>query len=162
MMYTDAMTDRRPLANAARTIPLQDRIIPEPNSGCHLWEGAVTTAGYGLVGRNGKLIYVYRLVWEKTNGPIPAGLHVLHRCDVPCCVNVEHLFLGTHYDNMRDMAAKGRANGGGAFNSAKLVCKRGHPFDEANTRWDNGKRQCRQCDLIRWRAAYWRGKRDEQ
>ena len=84
----------------------QDRVIPEPNSGCWLWEGAQTTGGYGLVGRNGKLVYVHRLAWETTHGPIPKGLDVCHRCDVPACVNVGHLFLGTARDNALDMVTK--------------------------------------------------------
>lgn len=133
-----------------------DRVIPEPNSGCLLWEGACSTAGYGVIGRDSKLFLLHRVVWEETNGPIPNGMHVCHRCDVPGCVNIDHLFLGTPRDNALDMVAKGRARGGGYFNTAKLQCKREHPFDEANTRMVNGKRQCRQCDLIRWRASYWR------
>lgn len=43
-------------------------------------------------------------------GPIPQGKHVLHRCDNPACINPEHLFIGTHRDNMRDKETKGRAN----------------------------------------------------
>jgi hypothetical protein len=49
-----------------------------------------------------------RVAWVLTNGEIPAGAWVLHSCDNPACVKPEHLFLGDHRDNMRDMAAKGR------------------------------------------------------
>lgn len=63
--------------------------------------------GYGAFGRNQ---VAHRVAWELTNGVIPDGMLVLHRCDNPPCVNPAHLFLGSQYDNIHDCFAKGRAN----------------------------------------------------
>ena len=80
---------------------------------CWPWTAYRSPHGYGRIGRGGKrgrIETASRLAWELRNGPIPDGLHVLHRCDNPACCNPAHLFLGTHGDNVRDMYAKGRAN----------------------------------------------------
>jgi hypothetical protein len=79
---------------------------PHPG-GCWLWT-ADKTAGYGRFWFNGRLARANRVAWELTHGPIPDGQWVLHRCDTPACVNPDHLFLGTHNDNVADMVAKGR------------------------------------------------------
>lgn len=76
-------------------------------SGCWLWQRSIRD-GYGRTEADGRKIGAHRRSWELHRGPIPAGLFVLHKCDVPHCVNPDHLFLGTHLDNMADMVAKER------------------------------------------------------
>ena len=85
----------------------------EMGPGCWRWTAALAPTGYGMIGRGPRqgTAYAHRLCWELTVGPIPAGLYVLHRCDNRWCVNPDHLFLGTHRDNIDDMVAKGRAPG---------------------------------------------------
>lgn len=131
----------------SKAIPWQERVIPEPNSGCLLWEGAASRHGYGHIRRGGRDVVLTRYVWEETHGAIPDGLHVLHRCDVPACVNVEHLFLGTRFDNMQDIVAKGRHTSNRAgFLRNKTHCKNGHPYIEANIGVTAaGHRFCRAC-----------------
>ena len=71
--------------------------------------------GYGRVRspRNWRsLVGPHRAAWEMANGAVPDGLSVLHHCDNPLCVRADHLFLGTHRDNMADMVAKGRSTKG--------------------------------------------------
>lgn len=87
--------------------------------GCWEWTGSLRGRRYGWVKFEGRAWLVHRLAWTLTNGPIPTGLLVCHRCDNPKCCNPGHLFLGTHRDNMRDMTEKGRRLG--LKNAAKLT-----------------------------------------
>lgn len=92
---------------------LRDRFYshtqPEPNTGCLLWTGCYSNMGYGkFSAKTSRPKPAHRTAWEIEKGPIPAGMCVLHRCDTPACVNVDHLFVGTQVDNIRDMVAKGR------------------------------------------------------
>ncbi len=127
-----------------------DNTIPEPNSGCLFWIGGTPTPkGYGQLKYKGRTIGAHRLAWILCNGDIPDGMHVCHHCDVPCCVNVDHLFLGTNKDNMEDRGNKGRTKNIGIQNRIKTHCIRGHLFDEYNTYIrPNGTRKCRACGAL--------------
>jgi hypothetical protein len=93
---------------------INGRIVEITPSGCHIWTGGLNGAGYGVTRFEGrKHVRVHRLAWELANGAaVPSGMVIMHRCDVPCCVNPDHLEAGTQAENMRDMGRKGRARGG--------------------------------------------------
>lgn len=96
---------------------------------CWLWEKALSKSGYGQIRSNGKTVYVHRLVYEMSNGPISDGMSICHRCDHPACFKPSHLFVGTHADNMRDCQEKkrhvfGERNGNAKLNRDKVIAIR--------------------------------------
>lgn len=97
------------------------KIMPEPNTGCWLWSGAPYGEGYGSFMHKGVIMRAHRFSYLIHKGEIPDGLHVLHTCDVRCCVNPDHLFLGTNIDNINDKIKKGRQANGASINNSKLV-----------------------------------------
>lgn len=78
-----------------------------PFSGCWIFMGTLDKGGYGKYGHES---HAHRYVYRKMKGPIPPRMLVCHTCDVRCCVNPDHLFLGDYQANMDDMWAKGRQN----------------------------------------------------
>ena len=89
----------------------EEKFIPEALSGCWLWSAAQHQFGYGHFLYNKKVHVAHRVSYELYVGKIPDGMCVLHRCDVPECVNPAHLFLGTTQDNIKDKCKKGRQRG---------------------------------------------------
>ena len=94
-------------ANPAALVALLARGRPGAN-GCRLWPGRPTRNGYGRAGYLGRVYYVHRLAYALANGPVPAGLSLLHSCDMPPCFLPEHVNPGTQADNNRDRERKGR------------------------------------------------------
>jgi HNH endonuclease len=92
-----------------------DRIISEQHwdfwdnvrktDNCWIWAGHIDSEGYGECS-HGKS--AHRVAYKLATGQDPGESFVLHKCDTPACVRPDHLFLGTHLDNVRDMDAKGR------------------------------------------------------
>ena len=76
--------------------------------GCWIWQASLNALGYGRFGLDGKVVGAHRVAYMLAVGPIPDGLMVLHHCDTPACVRPDHLYVGTHDDNMRDKADRKR------------------------------------------------------
>jgi hypothetical protein len=91
---------------------LEDGLIPEPNTGCMLWDGRAHSEGYGILEQHGRRYYAHRLALRFAGTDVPKGACVCHRCDTPACANPAHLFIGTRGENTKDMWAKGRGNPG--------------------------------------------------
>lgn len=97
------------LRKHSKPSPSRNSVKP---SKCIEWWRSKHRNGYGQAYDRfeKKQVLAHRLIWQECFGPIPVGMFVLHRCDNRSCVNPEHLFLGSHQDNMTDMLKKGRSN----------------------------------------------------
>ena len=91
---------------------------------CLLWTGPVCKKwGYGKCNRMGETL-AHRAAYKIKHGSIPSGMLVCHTCDTPACCNVDHLFLGTNADNMRDMAGKKRGRNWASRPDAENIKKK--------------------------------------
>lgn len=89
----------------------ENKISKSQHYGCWMWTAHLSNRGYGQFWVEGKFQLAHRMSYRIYVGEIPSKMCVLHKCDTPACVNPDHLFLGTHKDNMDDRDAKGRARG---------------------------------------------------
>lgn len=90
----------------------EEKYAVNPITCCWEWIANKNNKGYGMLrpgGTENKRL-AHRISYELYKSSVPKGMHVLHHCDNPSCVNPDHLFLGTHADNMRDKESKNRAN----------------------------------------------------
>lgn len=118
--------------------------IPEPFSGCWLWTGTINGRNYGSIGFESKTMAAHRIsAMLFLNFDIDNNLQILHKCDNTLCVNPNHLFIGTTYDNIRDRVSKGRSV---SHNTSKIHCPSGHEYTPENTIVNSeGKRKCKTC-----------------
>ena len=127
-----------------RIVVAKRRVMIEDE--CIEWDGSLSSTGYGRIGfrrtkkniekydlecepdyRKTTWVGAHRLAWAERRGKIPKGIHVLHHCDNPPCVNIDHLYLGTPKDNHNDMVRRGRyVNGMARLLAKRTHCKRGH------------------------------------
>jgi hypothetical protein len=91
------------------------------SDGCWLWTGHLCPQGYGQFSIFGRNVRAHRMAFELYVGYVPSSSLVCHRCDNPTCVRPDHLFLGTHADNIRDMMLKGRSMKGRRHRDSRLA-----------------------------------------
>lgn len=96
------------------------RKVQREASGCWVWTGRRQREGYGEVCVNYRSKRAHRISYELFVGPIPDGLHILHSCDNPSCVNPQHLRPGTDFENARDRVLRNRQPAGERNVHAKL------------------------------------------
>lgn len=84
-----------------RLVRFEQKVSPEPTSGCWLWTGAMQPKGYGTVKVDGRVWLAHRAVYTAHVGPIPAGLDLDHKCRNRSCVRPDHLEPVTHAENLQ-------------------------------------------------------------
>lgn len=116
--------------------------VPEPNTGCWLWTGALDTGGYGRFNIGGEVLdCAHRVSFKLFKGKIPDGYDIDHLCRVRCCVNPDHLEAVTRRENLRRSSIVSST-----IKANQTHCIYGHEFTASNV-WLNAKghRVCKKC-----------------
>ena len=152
-----------------RLEPLVEKV---PFSGCWIWMGYINPNGYASAGRRilrGDSFQKYekstrlvtRAIYEETHGTkLQKKQLACHTCDVRCCINPSHIFIGTHLDNTKDAIKKGVKNGGGLWARSLTHCMKGHEFSAENIYWYRGGRRCIKCKNVH--TVKWNTERAEK
>lgn len=123
LKHGDASIVKLPRGPIAKYATMKERFMNSfecvTETGCWIWT-EYNNRGYGKIAWNGKIYSAHRLSYEYFVGIIAEDKCMLHKCDVPSCVNPNHLFLGTHQDNMQDKLMKERQARGEKQRLAKL------------------------------------------
>ena len=131
------------------------KVAPDAATGCWLWKDSLDKDGYGKLWVDGRNVRAHRVAWMLAHGDPPQDALILHRCDRPACVRVDHLYAGTPADNMKDKAARGRCQ-----NQWRGFCKQGHEMAGANRHvTPKGNLYCCRCNSDRSAARRARMKR---
>jgi len=122
-----------------------EKVEPEPMSGCHLWMAFINPDGYGTF-RGGASRLAHRFSYERAHGPIPEGMVIDHVCRNRACVNPDHLRAVTRWQNVHE-----NSDAAAHRNSLKTHCDNGHAFTPENTYWQGPERRWRACEKCRQR-----------
>lgn len=129
---------------------LLNNSVPEPNTGCWLWELSSKHFRYGAIGiGRRKVEFAHRASYMVFVGNIPKGLVVRHKCDTPECINPNHLEIGSRSENTKDMMLRGRHS-----SFKQTHCKNGHEYILENTYFSKNhktnkeQRICKKCKQL--------------
>ena len=127
---------------------LENATDPMPETGCRLWSGATTAAGYGTLSLGGRTVYAHRLLLAWSYGyeldEVPTRVVTRHQCGNRRCVEPDHLLAGWAISNVADAIRDGHM----PWTFADGRCQRGHDVSDPATVYvhpDNGRRGCRAC-----------------
>uniref|UniRef100_UPI003FA78188 HNH endonuclease signature motif containing protein n=1 Tax=Rhodococcus sp. H36-A4 TaxID=3004353 RepID=UPI003FA78188 len=101
---------------------------------CWIWSGAKNPDGYGILKYQGKNYLAHRFSYMQNKGKIGWGLEVRHTCHNPSCINIDHLLLGTHQQNIQDREGR-----------KKQFCRGGHELNSSNNYRYNNRIICKIC-----------------